>query len=268
MPKLLEMTRVSLKWRLTRRILRHIVTRAARRVLLNRTLIDNAGGHLRWLSRDLHRFLSALEAEAETLRPNAKLGTLPSFGNRLMVEFAIYTAAGDRVLRRSGIAPACARQVIADLGWDVYRRGLMLSSLPIRLITRDPGRRLRWTIRILLRFPFDAKGAPGYAVECRSDGEDLLTHFTHCPPQTYLRRLSEETGDPLALETFRASWCRYDWPGADVIAADGQRGHYRRTQTLSQGDPVCNMCWVARTSRGSEEACHDESTKPVTGTEA
>jgi hypothetical protein len=260
------MTQTPLHWRLSRRILGLVVSRAASRALINCTLTDTEGRQLRWLGPEVERFLDALEAEAEELRPAARLETLPSFGNRLMVEFAVYTAAGDRVLRRLGIAPGCARQVVADLGWDVYRRMLALSSLPVRLITRDPGRRLRWTIRMLLRFPFDAPGEPGYAVESRTDGEDFLTHFTHCPPQSYARRLSEETKDPHALETFRASWCLYDWPGADIIAGDGRRGHYRRRQTLSHGDPVCDMCWVARASRGTEAPRCNEPAKPVTKT--
>lgn len=242
------MTGTPLKWRLSRGFLRRVVSGAARRVLANRALADIDGNRLRWLRPGIDRFLSALEAEAEALRPDARLETLPSFGNRLMVELAVYTAACDRVLRRHGIAPASAHEAVADLGWDVYRRMLAITSLPVRLVTRDPRRRLRWTIGMLLRFPFDAPGAPGYAVETWTEGEDFLTHFTHCPPQSYVRRLSEETEDPDTLEAFRQSWCLYDWAGADIVAGDGERGHYRRRRTLSHGDSVCDMCWMARAS--------------------
>ena len=236
----------ALKWRLVRVLLRRVVSGAARRVLVNRTLLDTEGNRLRWLGPEIDGFLAEVDREVALLRPTARLEALPSFGNRLMVELAVYTAASDRVLRRLGLAPASAREVVADLGWDVYRRLLGLSSLPARLITRDPGRRLRWTLGMLLRFPFDAPGAPGYAVETRMEGADVLTHFTHCPPQSYVRRLSEETGDPAALHAFRESWCLYDWAGADIIAGDGWRGHYGRRRTLSHGDPVCDMCWMAR----------------------
>lgn len=217
---------------------------------------------MRWLVPEIAGFLDGLDAEAAELRTGARLETLPDYGNRLMVELAVYTSACDRLLRRNGVAPASAREVLADLGWDVYRRMLALASLPARLATRDPGRRLRWTIRLLLRFPFSAPGAPGYAVETRIEGEDILTHFTHCPPQTYVRRLSVETGDSHALEAFRASWCRYDWPGADLIAADGQRGHYSRRLTLSHGDPVCDMCWAARAASNADRTL---GTERVTG---
>jgi hypothetical protein len=235
-------------WRLIRRVLRQLLAGAAHRVLKNYTLVDTRGRRFRWLKPEIAGFLQAMEDEAESLRPGAQLERLPSIGNRLMVELAVYTAACDRTLRRMGVEPACARLAVADLGWDVYRRMLAFTSLPIRLFTRDPGRRLRWTISMLLRFPFNAPGAPGYSVESRIAGDDILTHFTHCPPQTYVRRLSEETNDPDALESFRQSWCLYDWPGADLIAGDGLIGHYRRPHTLSHGDQVCDMCWAAQAS--------------------
>lgn len=240
------MIRTTLHWLLLRRLLNRIVSGAIRRVLLQQALTDPQGREYRWLAAEINNFLASLEQEAETLRPVAHLDSLPSFGNRLMVEFAVYTAACDRLLRRSGVAPATAREVVSAMGWDIYRRMLGFASLPAKLVTRDPGRRLRWTIRILLWFPFNAPGAPGYAVDTRVEGKDILTHFNHCPPQTFIRKLSEQTDDPELLETFRQSWCLYDWAGADIIAGDNQRGHYRRLHTLSHGDSLCDMCWAAR----------------------
>jgi hypothetical protein len=67
------------------------------------------------------------------------------------------------------------------------------------------------------------------------------------------------TCDPEALAGFANSWCRYDWPGADLIAADGHRGHYVRRRTLSAGDPVCDMCWVARARRETNENDQEDS---------
>lgn len=253
------MTSTPVKWRLMRLIFQWTVSGAARRTLTNRALSDVEGQTTRWLLPEIERFLEALEEEVKVLQAGTELDTLPTFGNRLMVELAIYTAAFDRTLRSKGIAPASARQSVADMGWDIYRRGLSLISLPVRLITRDPGRRLRWTIRMLLRFPFDAPGPPGYEVKSWTEGGDIFTHFTHCPPQSYVRQLSERTGDPGVLEAFQESWCLYDWPGADVIAGDRKRGHYRRSRTLSHGDSVCDMCWLAA---ASAEARRDQRTVP------
>lgn len=236
----------SLRLRVARQIIRQTVRRAARSGIANREMTDMQGRPIRWIGPEIRACLAAMDAEAVALRRHARFDELDRFGNRLMVEMAVWTAAADRALRKCGISPESARQVVADLGWNIYRRMLSLTSLPVRLATRDPGRRLRWTIRILLVFPFSAPGAPGYEVQARREGDDILTHFTCCPPQSFVRRVAEAEGDSDALESFRRSWCTYDWPGADLIARDASRGHYRRPHTLSHGDSVCDMCWAAR----------------------
>lgn len=243
-----NLERSSLAWRAVRWLIWRFLKRTCYRHLANRALHLASGEDVRWLTEDIDRFLTALTRQTEDMRTGAHLPSLPDTGSRLMVELAIYTVAADAALRELGVETECAHGVVADIGWDLYRRMLAFSSLGPRLLSRDPGRRLRWTIRGLLVFPFRAIGAPGYEVQVFRDGDDLHTHFTHCPPQTLARAMAGIRGDPELLEAFRLSWCRYDWPGADLIAADGDRGHYRRPLTLSAGDPVCNMCWAARGS--------------------
>ena len=238
-----------LGWRAVRWIFLRDVRRMSRRHLTYRTLQLTQGDTVRWLSDDIGRFLKTLERETAEMRANAELSQIPNVGSRLMVELAIYTVAADAALRAQGVAAASAHSVLADTGWDLYRRMLVLSSLPSRMISRDPGRRLRWTLGGLLIFPFRPVGAPGYDAQVFRKGEDIHTHFTHCPPQTFARAAAVRRKDPELLEAFRQSWCRYDAPGADIIAADGKRGHYQRPQTLSAGDPVCDMCWKARGSK-------------------
>ncbi len=229
-----------------RRVVLRLLKGAASDVLLSREIDYADGRKRRWLRADLTFFMHELSVEAASQRQVADQGVLPSFGNRLMVELAVFTSAAYRVLLDAGVAPAMARQLVADTGWVVYARMLMASSWPFRLATRDPARRLQWTIKSLLRFPFSAPGAPGYGVETYLDGDDIITNFTHCPPQSFVRALVAARSDRGDLEAFFASWCQYDWPGADIIAGDGDHGHYTRTQTLSRGDPHCDMCWKAK----------------------
>lgn len=247
------MSEGTLRLRLARPIIRHIVNGAARRGLRTHMLTDVYGSSFRWLDHDINRFVAALSVEVQTLRKDARMERLPTFGNQLMVELAVWTAAADRTLRNLEVAPASSRQIVADLGWDIYRRLLKLTSAPFRLISRDPGKRLRWTIGALLIFPFSARGKPGYEVTVFCQGDRLMTHFTNCPPQSFVRQISEMYDDPDALQAFRESWCVYDWPGADLIAGDGERGHYKRPHTLSCGDTVCDMCWVPHSGSGSKE---------------
>ena len=244
-------------------LLRRSVSKTARRILINRTLTDVEGHQFRWLDTEIDHLISQVEADVAALRDMADLDGLSSFGNQVMVEMAIYTAAADRTLRNAGLDPELVTEVVADLGWDIYRRLLRANSAPVRWVTKDPGRRLRWTIRLLLRFPFSAPGAPGYEVTAAQEGDTYLTYFKHCPPQSFARRLSCESDDPRVLETFRRSWCTYDWPGADLIADDGTRGHYGRSQTLSHGDPVCDMCWAGRVNKnGSEPRASSGQARP------
>jgi hypothetical protein len=196
-------------------------------------------------------FISEVSAVADDLRPVANLDALKNIGNRLTVELAVLTSAAYRVLLNRGVPAEDARQLVADIGWDYYAMLLRLASLPFRMTSRDPGKRLQRTIRLLLWFPFSAPGAPGYAVRVCIENDDILTHFTHCPPQSFVRALVATRTDRGDLQAFQQSWCQYDWPGADLIAADGKRGHYSRQKTLSHGDPVCDMCWAARGQVGS-----------------
>lgn len=230
-------------WRLFRWALFKYLEKSARKVLLNRRF----SGQERWLAADIARFLSLMQQDIVLLRPTAKLHLLPNIGNRIMVELAVMTIAAYRALGQMGIARKEAQTAVADIGWGIYASQLWLASLPFRLTSRDPAKRLQRTIRLLLRFPFGGSGAPGYAVKSWSDDGNIYTYFTHCPPQSFVRDLIAEKGDHGELQAFSASWCQYDWPGADIIAGDKQRGHYVRRQTLSAGDSVCDMCWRGKT---------------------
>jgi len=99
-------------------------------------------------------------------------------------------------------------------------------------------------------FPFSAPGRPGYEAEVWREEGQLLTHWTWCPPQTFVRDLVDRRGDRGELDAFYRAWCLYDWPGADLIADDGEHGHYARRHTLSRGDAVCDMCWKAGCAKG------------------
>ncbi|MCP3054399.1 L-2-amino-thiazoline-4-carboxylic acid hydrolase [Aurantimonas marianensis] len=242
-----------------RRVLRAIVARSARRVLATRRDARDRPGTDRWTAEAVRQLLAETERWAERLRPTARLDALPSVGNRLMVEAAVLTTAAYRALLDEGQSREAATGLVADIGWDVYADSLKLASLPARITTSNPGERLQRTIRLLLRFPFSAAGPNGYQVESWTEDDRIFTHWTRCPPQEMVRRVIVEQGDRGDLEAFRQSWCRYDWPGADLIAADGRTGHYRRTRTLSHGDAVCDMCWLGTPAKpgggqGSESA--------------
>jgi len=230
---------------LFRALMLRVLARAAMKTLIARQMTMRDGSVQRWPKPKISAYIRDLPRVADQVRKSAALDDLPTRGSRLMVELSVLTIAAYRLMLTRDVQPADARRAVADVGWRVYALGLRLTSLPFRLSSRDPGKRLRRTLRVMLRFPFNGAGAPGYEVVAEEKGDDFLTHFTHCPPQSFVRRLVAEQGDQGDLEAFIESWCQYDWPGADVIAADGKPGHYLRRKTLSNGDNVCDMCWKA-----------------------
>lgn len=227
---------------------------AAKAILQGRLLDPEKPDAGRWLRCDVDTYLDDVWHRTERLLPSAELATLPNLGNRHNVFLAVVTVAAYQELLQRGTRPDYAKRLVADLGWKIYERLLRLTSLPVRLTTRTTRRRLERTLRALMVFPFSAPGAPGYEVKVRPVDDGIATYWTHCPPQSFVRRLVESRGDNGELDAFYNSWCQYDWPGADIIASDGAHGHYDRPHTLSRGDPVCDMCWHTARATGPHTA--------------
>jgi hypothetical protein len=224
-------------------VYRRLVRRAALQTLEGRLRDPALPERGRWLRDDVDRYLDVVWKRVATLLPSAALADLPTYGARHNVFLAVVTTAAYQELVERGVEGGCAAALIGDLGWKIYAWSLKAASLPFRIAIRDPHRRMERTLEALLRFPFAAPGAPGYEVRAWSEGDRFFTHWTHCPPQAFVRRLVESRGDRGELDAFYRSWCLYDWAAADLLAADGKEGHYSRHQTMSRGDSVCDMCW-------------------------
>lgn len=249
---------------LLRALYRPLLRRAARQVLEGRLLDPARAERGRWLRADVEAYLEGVWQRVGELLPEAYLEGLPTFGNRHNVFLAVVTTAAYEVMRDRGVERAYAMTLVADVGWKVYAWMLRLAAWPARVALRDPQARMERTLRSLLRFPFSAPGCPGYEVEAWSEAGRFFTHWTHCPPQTFVRERARRSGDEGALEAFYRSWCLYDWAGADLLAGDGRHGHYERRHTLSRGDAVCDMCWWGgAAARPAAPAAADEPRQGV-----
>ncbi|MGK2930475.1 MAG: hypothetical protein ACSLFO_12965 [Acidimicrobiales bacterium] len=194
------------------------------------------------------------------LLPTASLDRIPTRGNRLNVRLAVLTIALYRALLDEGLRPDRAADLVSDIGWRVYETAARPVVLIAGLVHRDRHRQLGSALRLLLRFPFSSPGRPGYEVDVLDDGEAVLTTWTWCPPQTFVRDLIEAEGDHGELEAFRRSWCTYDWQFNDLLA--GGHGAYERPHTLSYGDDRCDMRWAVASSHDSARATTTAVTVP------
>ena len=236
-----------------RMLARPLIRRAAREALQGRLVDPSDAERGRWLRADVKQYLAATWQRVDGLLPAASLAMLPTWGNRLNGFMAVVTTAAYQELLDRGVDQEYAATLVADVGWKVYAWMLSVSALPARLVSRRPQRQLDLTLRLLMRFPFSAPGKPGYEVEAWSDGERSYNHWTHCPPQAFVRALVEAEGDRGELDAFYRAWCLYDWAGADLLARDGKHGHYERPHTMSRGDSVCDMCWWARSPQAGAQ---------------
>lgn len=225
---------------------RPLVRRAAREALQGRVLDPDDATRGRWLRSDVRAFRAATWRRVNALLPTARLEQLPTWGSRLNVFMAVVTTAAYQEMLDRGVSCDYAATLVADVGWKIYAWMLTASAIPARILVRSPERRLDWTLKLLMWFPFSAPGKPGYEVRAWNDGESVFTHWTHCPPQAFVRSLVGHGDGRGELEAFYRSWCLYDWAGADLLVGDGEHGHYERPHTLSRGDAVCDMCWWAR----------------------
>lgn len=236
-----------------RALLRREARRAAHQALQGRMWDRSSPERGRLLGHEVDAILTRAWQLVDEMLPEARLEQISARGNRQNVLFAVLTVAAYRALRDAGLEREYAMELVADLGWKVYERMVTLPRGIARLLTRDPQRRLEWVLRILLIYPFSARGRPGYEVATASEAGTFRTDWTFCPPFDFARRYAEAHDDPDAIEVFRRSWCTYDWALTYAIVDDGGkvRGHYARPHTLSWGDWVCDMRWSAR-RRGFE----------------
>jgi hypothetical protein len=249
--------------RLLTLVYRPLVRRATRQVLQGRRLDEERPKLGRWLRDDVDAFVDATWTRVGELLIDARLDRLPTNGNRHNVFLAVVTTAAYQTLLDRGASADYAATLVGDVGWKLYVWMLNTAAFPFRITTRDPYERIERTLKALLVFPFSTPGAPGYEVEVWTEGAQFFTHWTHCPPQAFVRQLVEDHGDRGELDAFYRSWCLYDWPAADLLAGDGKRGHYARPHTLSRGDSVCDMCWRGRAlepDRAESEPVEDERT--------
>jgi hypothetical protein len=137
-------------------VIRLMVFRVARRVLTGR-LRDTSDPLRGRLTR--HEVTLILGGTAtEFARLARGLPNEPTAGSRLCLRLAAWTLALHRAPQARGVTAADSRTLTADVAWATYRRFVAASTIPARLLVRNPRARLRALARSQQRFPFNQPG--------------------------------------------------------------------------------------------------------------
>jgi hypothetical protein len=204
-------------------VIRALVFRVARRVLTGR-LRDTSDPVRGRLTR--HEVNSILHgAAAEFARLAESLPEEPTAGSKLCVRLAAWTLALDRALQAHGVTATDSRTLTADVAWAAYRPFVAASTLPARLLVRNPEARLRALARSQQRFPFNP---PGWRFT-PAGGDGSAVDIAYCPIAAYL--LSHGAGGLCV-----AAWCGQDGPVAERWGAQ-----LCRTGTLATGARACDF---------------------------
>lgn len=150
----------------------------------------------------------------------------PTAGSRQNVALAALTLALLEALQHVGVERGYAIELTADTCWRFYRRWGQVTTVLAHLVSRDPARRLRWSVNAFLTYPF---GRPGYRFDDVAEPSGRSLNMLRCPVADYLRRHG-------AADLAAGSWCELDYALADMWQST-----LHRTGTLAAGARCCDF---------------------------
>jgi len=218
--------------RLFRLAYRTLSFRSARAVLVGRRRCPQRVDRGRFTRRDADRIMEQTWRNFDTLISDAPVQETP--GARRNVRMGVFTLSNYQALRAAVDDKAYATELAADFCWRGYEQSISVSRWIARLVTRDPKKQMNLMMRMGLRYPFSR---PDYDWKVLPDPDAFAVDFYRCPVFNYFKTQGEE-----AVEFFRNSWCTLDFPLAECMVRGGR---YERPHTLSAGDEVCDMRWIA-----------------------
>ena len=207
-------------------LLRPWVRWAARSAIAGRSRSRDEPTAGRFTRKDVDRLLGAAWANFDRLSP--QLPREATLGSRQNVVLACLTLSMLQALLAEGIERDYAIELIGDACWKVYAQWGQIPRLLSRASTRDPAKRMRMSVDMFLRYPFNQ---PGYRyryrdiAEPRGRGLDML----RCPVADYLTANG-------AADLCVGTWCNLDYPLARMWG-----GELERHGTLAGGAKRCDF---------------------------
>lgn len=188
----------------------------------NRSRSDPSAG--RFTRTDIDRLLDAAWATFDRRSP--QLPGESTLGARQNVVLACLTLSMLEALTADGVERDYAIELIGDTCWKVYEQWGQIPRIITRLISRDPAKRMRISVEMFLRYPFNR---PGYGYTDVPEPQGRALNMLRCPVAEYLA--SQNAAD-LCL----ATWCNLDYPLAHMWG-----GQLERHGTLAAGAKRCDF---------------------------
>jgi len=156
-----------------------------------------------------------------------------SQGGRAMAYKCIYIQSLYRTIQKAVPHEPYAGELVADFCWKFYEQSAGLPRALAFVLYRSPLSRLRFVVRVALRFAFTS---PDFAWTLTPLANGYQVDFHRCQAWEFMKTLE---GDELTF--FKHCWCNQDRPLNEILVKGGV---FQRTHCLAEGDGVCDMKWT------------------------
>ena len=128
--------------------------------------------------------------------------------------------------------------MVADTTWKVLEKWGRLTYFIAGLFARDPAQRMRTSVNMILRFPFNP---PGFVFERLPADDGISLDMQRCPVAIYFY---EQDATDLCV----GSWCNLDFALAEMWG-----GRLERSGTLAAGCDRCDFRFKAKRPQATLE---------------
>lgn len=191
----------------------------------------------RYTKRRLKVIHNRIKYTVNQLMQRADNPSCKSHGNKLMVFCGIISLAAYREMRNEGVSHQYATILVGDVIWKLYILGVKPLWIIAGAFTRNPQKRLNYTLRILCIYPFNTD-KNGYQYTLQTMSDHLAMDFSQCVVHQFMKTAGSEE----EMDFFCNTWCLYDFALPPYLVNGGS---YERMHTLSHGDNICDMKWYA-----------------------
>ena len=205
-----------------------IVKWATRRALVGRTRCRQQPQKGRFSRAEVDDLVEQSWLKFQELMPDVPQKS--TFANTISVMLASLTNSFFQVLIARGIERDYAIELVADTTWKVAEKWGNLTYFMAGLSPREPAERMRMSVNMILRFPFNP---PGFVFERLPADDGISLDMHRCPVAIYFY---EQNATDLCV----GSWCNLDFALAKMWG-----GRLERSGTLAAGCDRCDFRFKA-----------------------